>query len=252
MTHFHICFILSLFISSSFSIDVNNLGKSQIPILTAEICDKKPEIEEITLLSANITKIETNALHKCNRVVKIWLEDNLLTDLFSETFKNKPKLRELNLRRNRLEYLDEDVFDGLAALETLNLQCNKLIFFSSRHTQDLMLLKYLNIASNHLINLEINELLAKLPQLGFINYNGNDISCARHAVISAKINASGVGMGDAHCDGIRSVDLIESESPQYTAEPYFCMPDDKWDLRSTEVIARIDELKQRKKYETKK
>lgn len=244
-------FLLFLIINACSCIDIQHLGQSRqvIHILNTEICVNKSDIEHLRLWGAEIHTIETNALHSCTKLKNIWLEDNLLTVLRSETFKYKPHLVELNLRANKLEHLDEDVFDGLSALETLNLRCNKLVFFSPRHIQDLMVLKYLNLASNHLINLEINGLLDQLPQLGFISYNGNDISCSRHAVISSKINATGIVMGDLHCEELLNPDLIESTSSQYTYNPHYCMPDDKWDLRSTEVIARIDALK--KKYEKK-
>lgn len=251
MFPYHKIFLIILLIKSSYCIDVEHLEQSRqvIPILNAEICNKKPNIEQLRLWGAEIHTVESNALHKCTKLKNIWLEDNLLTVLRSGTFSHKPNLEELNFRANSLEYLDEDVFDGLSALETLNLRCNNLVFFSPRYVQDLMVLKYLNLASNHLINLEINGLLDKLPQLGFISYNGNDISCSRLAVISAKVNASNIVLGDLHCEDQRNSDLIESTSAQYSYYTHYCMPDDKWDLRSTEIITRIDDLK--KKYEKK-
>lgn len=242
--------LLLVLITSTYS---NNIQHSRqvrnvsLITLTDEVCTEDPDKETVSLQWGRIKDIEPKAFHKCTKMKHLWLDFNFLVVLHSGTFEHNPNLIEISLWKNELEYLDEDVFDGLHELETLNLRCNYLVYFSPRHVQDLLKLKFLNLASNRLINFEINGLLDKMPQLGLFSYNGNDISCSRHAIISAKVNASNIVLGDLHCEDKRHPDLIESTHPQYSPEPYFCMPDDKWDLMSSELIARIDNLK--KKYQ---
>lgn len=244
MLHFRLIILLIAFLGSiTLGLAEKNLVavRQEIPILSNEICTKKPHVDSLNLIDSGIMSIQEGALHSCTQVTKIWLEMNKLRILESGVFLSKPNLEEINLYKNELEWIDEDVFDGLTKLEALNLKCNKLLYFPPRFVRDLIVLKNLNLASNKLFDLEINGLMDKLPLLGFINFNGNDISCNRANIIISTTNSSKIILGGAHCEDVISPELtIVSTAFE---QPLYCLPDNKWEMHSAERQRKLNELK---------
>jgi len=74
-----------------------------------------------------------------------------------------PKLTKLLIGRNQIDEIDVDAFVYLSALEELDLSKNKLNFLPEGWTEFLVSLKYLDLSDNKFTSLESLSLTNTLP-----------------------------------------------------------------------------------------
>lgn len=100
---------------------------SMVKILTSDICDTFPEIEVFYANSVSLTKINTDALNKCTKLVELSISQNNLTDFPYEILSEKGNLRILWAYSNNFVDLDpQKIMQQLANLTTIYLNDNDI------------------------------------------------------------------------------------------------------------------------------
>lgn len=84
------------------------------------------KLSELSLPDNHIETIDVNLFETCSNLTKIILNNNNLTKIDGETFKNLPKLSTLSLNNNQIESIDEKAFEGCSNLTELYLHDNKI------------------------------------------------------------------------------------------------------------------------------
>jgi len=239
------------------AIDIDNLGQyptPYIPTLTNEICTRRPDIKHLRLWSSGIEVIADGALHSCRDVENIWMEQNHIKRLKSETFFNKDKLEEINLRNNGLEYIDEDVFHDLPKLESLVLNCNKLFHFNAEHVKNVPALTTIFLDGNQLLDINTEGIIRNAPMFSVITLNSTLIQCSRLIEIartldSAKMRLNGVGYCQSkylHTDLTLSKVYLSRFAAFFGTsnyQSYLCIPDDRYNAVASAAIANYEKLK---------
>ncbi|KAM9723032.1 toll-like receptor 21 [Menidia menidia] len=85
-----------------------------------------PNIKVLKLNINNIAFLDHKALKGLKRLETLRLDNNLLTDLYRDTFEDNINLKILNLRNNRISVIFKCTFINLRNLTTLDLGGNKI------------------------------------------------------------------------------------------------------------------------------
>lgn len=101
-----------------------------------------------------ITTIENNTFSQLTFLSSLSLEDNYISELYTDSFKGLKRLNSLILKNNKIEKIPQSIFADLQTLEFLDLSGNALTTLSSITFSGLTYLTKLNISHNNLKVLE--------------------------------------------------------------------------------------------------
>ena len=106
---------------------------------------------------------------------ELYLNDNKITSMHTDTFKNLSNLKVLDLSNNHLDLNNlSNVFQGLVKLENLNLNNNGITIIKNGPFKDLHELKNLYLSSNQLNLLESS--FDELANVCFLDLSWNKIA----------------------------------------------------------------------------
>ena len=101
-----------------------------------------------------LTKLDAGIFQGSNRIEKIDFESNLLTEC--NLFQGLGYLKEIDLRRNKMQKFELNVFKNMPVIETINLSNNELLELDANIFQDNLNLSLLDISQNKLKSLDSN------------------------------------------------------------------------------------------------
>lgn len=129
-----------------------------------------PQLQAVTLNSANIKTLAPNTFEKAVNLKDLHLKLNRIMKLTKSLFKNAEKLATLDLSSNDISNIEDESFNGLKNLRTLKLNGNRLKILKTQTFFGLESLEYLHLYSNKLDTIEPQALnLPKLTEFFFGN-----------------------------------------------------------------------------------
>lgn len=133
-----------------------------------QIFESFPNVEAVTLNSADIQFLVCNSFKNASNLKDLHLKLNKLTIVQENAFKNANKLEQLDLSGNEIMNIEDFGFQGLRHLRTLKLNGNQLKVLRNQTFFDLENLEYLHLYSNQLRTIETHALtLPKLTEIFF-------------------------------------------------------------------------------------
>ena len=120
-----------------------------------------------------LTKIPNNIPAN---VKKIYLNNNLITEVMGHTFQKHAECTKLRLDYNRLTEIRGDMWIGLKSLKSLFLRDNNIIRVEDSSFSDLPKLEGLYLENNKLTTLSVNTFFPNRPAKLGINLHGNPIN----------------------------------------------------------------------------
>lgn len=168
--------------------------ESTIPVLTSEICNKFPNVENIDLQNIKIEDILEDAFYNCKKVKSVLLNGNRLSKLLHSTFDNNQEIERLEMQYNQIRSIGNPAtqYHNLPKLKVLLLHKNYLKEFNSMLFRFSENLEVLNLASNDLFDIDEMDLLESFKHLSSIAYNDNQLSCHRVVQINGAFENAGV------------------------------------------------------------
>lgn len=155
-----------------------------------------PNLRELIIKNNQIYYLAPGCFHKNLQILN--LEHNYISDISQDIFNHLPKLKDLNLRHNKIKTIDQI---NLRSLEKLDLSHNEIDTIESEAFADVPKLKELNLGFNNLLwlsyrmfpeegsslvilqihankfsNLD-SDVIERLRNLREISYVGNPWSC---------------------------------------------------------------------------
>lgn len=159
---------------------------SKLQVLTPAICKAFPNLELLDLQDLGIEVVEVDAFVECTNLLSLALNDNKIE--LMPVLSTSSKLRYLYLENNRLRQIFDFQFASNPELLFLYLTNNNIDTFPPSAVQGLSRLLGLSLATNDLSDLVVSELLNNLPDLNYIEFNQNELACARVEEILEKFN----------------------------------------------------------------
>lgn len=147
--------------------------------LTVECGDASlQELQSLDLSFNELQKITENwALSKLRRLQHLFLQNNNISELNSETLAGLNSLRTLNLSYNSFDKLPDGLFSNARELREIHLQGNKLFQLSQSHFHRLEQLLILDLSSNQFTSHHIdNGTFAGLIRLIILNLSHNALT----------------------------------------------------------------------------
>ncbi|XP_055294987.1 platelet glycoprotein V-like [Sitodiplosis mosellana] len=138
------------------------------------IFDTFPQLEAVTLNSANIRTLAPNTFEKAINLKDLHLKLNKIMKLTKSLFKNAEKLQTLDLSGNEISSIDDESFNGLPNLRTLKLNGNRLKVLKTQTFSGLEGLEYLHLYSNKLDTIE-PQALNGIPKLTEVFFGNNHL-----------------------------------------------------------------------------
>lgn len=148
-------------------------------ILTNQFCN---ENENITIFYANrkgIDEVMVEAFDNCEKAREIFLQENSIKKLESDTFNTNNNVEAIYLDHNELTSIPEGLFDSLGSLKRLTLASNQLKEIEVGIFKGLESLEELYLHNNALTDLDEKQLLSNLPNLREISLRNNQFNCVR-------------------------------------------------------------------------
>ncbi|CAD7090425.1 unnamed protein product [Hermetia illucens] len=132
------------------------------------------DLESLHLASSSLNQIPNNFFSDLKKLRRLDLVQNHL-HLTKDIFISLGQLHSLELRSNRLQYLDPGIFRNQKQMEDLSLRGNKLKNLSKNTFIGASSVTYLDLSGNELTTLEY-DVFQLLPNLHFIDLSWNNFS----------------------------------------------------------------------------
>ncbi|KAF6716595.1 Toll-like receptor 13 [Oryzias melastigma] len=149
-----------------------------------------PNIKTLQLNINSIAFFDHHALKGLKKLHELRLDNNLLTDLFNDTFANTYNLKILNLRNNRISVIFNGTFHYLKKLTILDLGGNKITQFQAGGFDGLTNLSKLYLDGNNLKQIDTSFYYAFQDTLQVLDLNSNKIRFLRDDKSSPFMNFS--------------------------------------------------------------
>ncbi|KAF2892622.1 hypothetical protein ILUMI_13549 [Ignelater luminosus] len=136
----------------------------KLSIINCNIKNVKPgafyglnNLEYLNLKGSGIIP-EDNSFSKTTEMLFLQLEDNNITEITADTFRNLQKLGQLLLDHNKLSYLGNNVFKGFDRLEIISLSSNYIKEIDEDAFYHLGTLRMFYLSNNILTNIPVINL----------------------------------------------------------------------------------------------
>ncbi|XP_072202989.1 uncharacterized protein [Excalfactoria chinensis] len=134
-----------------------------------------PALQVLWLNINSLVWLDKQALWGLHNLTELRLDNNLLTDLYSNSFAHLCSLRTLNLRNNHVSVLFAGVFQGLSKLQTLDLGGNNLRHLAPQSLQGLPKLRRLYLDRNRLLEVSSSVFAPVQTTLGVLDLRANNL-----------------------------------------------------------------------------
>ncbi|XP_063708029.1 slit homolog 3 protein-like [Culicoides brevitarsis] len=222
------------------------LSSSTVSTLTSDICDAFPNLEELDLTGVSLKSIQKGALSSCKKLRDIRLQNNLLSQLDNDLFRENKLLSSIDLSNNKLKWIPEDLFNGLSNLLMIDLNANEISRLPSKIFDGLKSMETLFVGYNPLLSLEVEKFKEKMPQLANLIFLDVDLSCDRMKEIKDFCEANSINMevnDNPHSDRVRS-NTVSSilyktiHDPHYVEDVWHVEREIRWKCLSNEQHER--------------
>lgn len=155
---------LEKYAASDLRVALRHIGLSLRQATFKPVCARTPEIKSAIeeALHHPCEEIDEDRVSRLDRVVVVGKH---LKRVENGDFSGMPKLQQVHLENNDLEYLPEDIFAGLFDLWVVNVSGNRLTELPTRLFADSPSLRVVNISQNRIKSLP-EGLFARLEQKG--------------------------------------------------------------------------------------
>lgn len=136
--------------------------------LTNDTCLVFPSLQSLHINEVMLEVILPNALTNCSLLTRFSAVENQLLQISAGTFTQNPQLDTLLLQENNISIIDPNVFDNTDNLRILDLMQNRLQRFPDVELSYMNKLNMLILISQYIKELNIEEILTKMPNLEFI------------------------------------------------------------------------------------
>ncbi|KAF2896129.1 hypothetical protein ILUMI_10042 [Ignelater luminosus] len=145
---------------------------------TFKAVSSETSLRSLFFKNNRITTIENNTFSQLAYLSTLTLEDNYISELYTDSFKGLKRLSNLYLKNNKIEKIPQSIFADLQTLEFLDLSDNFLTTLSSNTFSGLTFLTKLNISHNNLKVLDDVHLfpLGRLMSLDISNNKLKDLN----------------------------------------------------------------------------
>ncbi|KAJ7304001.1 hypothetical protein JRQ81_011519 [Phrynocephalus forsythii] len=134
-----------------------------------------PNLQTLHLNINTIAYLDKKALRGLRHLVELRLDNNLLTDIYTENFDDLSSLRTLNFRNNHISVLFPGVFKKLGSLHILDLGGNNIHRLTNGSFEGLQNLQNLYLDGNHIENIHYSMFSAVERTLKVLDLRGNKI-----------------------------------------------------------------------------
>lgn len=155
------------------------IANSVIPILSGDICETFPNLQQLNVQAQGVESLEPNAFAACGNLEVLYLNNNSIAALPPRVFHSAVNLRSLFLYNNSISTIDEQQFSANVELTELHLDHNLLTHFPVQAVANLQQLVVLFLENNDLFDLDVATLTSLLPDLQNLLINYNLIPCRR-------------------------------------------------------------------------
>ncbi|TSZ83251.1 Toll-like receptor 13 [Bagarius yarrelli] len=132
--------------------------------------------------------LNRKALHGLKDLITLRLDNNLLTDLYNESFEDLHRLQKLNLRNNKISVIFDNTFYSLSNLSILDLGGNMITHLMPLAFAGLDSLNNLYLDRNRLVEID-GQLIGSLHRtLNVLDLHGNFIHYMTEHVFSPFVN----------------------------------------------------------------
>jgi len=152
---------------------------SHVEVLSRDICDHFENLELLDIERSSLHEIDVDAFENCANLQSLVLTSNQLEKLDANLFDSLANLRYLYLDGNHLRSIGENQFVGTPELLFLYLQDNQISQFPAEALKPLSKLMALSFHTNELSDFDAAGIIATVPNLFFIEFNNNPLSCTR-------------------------------------------------------------------------
>lgn len=185
---------------------VLNLSDNKLKVLSKEQFIDQQYLKELYLAKNNLETIFYDTFLNCTKLeildlsfneilslsekvslnpslVKLFLYNNKIKNISSETLTELNNLEVLNLANNELNFISDNLFRRLIKLEELDLQGNEIAALPKRVFEGLIHLQMLNISENPITSLDI-ELFRSNLDLNTLETRNTQISHLRAGLLA--------------------------------------------------------------------
>lgn len=132
---------------------------------TNDTCVVFPSLQSLHITEVMLEVILPNALTNCSLLTRFSAVENQLLQINAGTFTQNPQLDTLVLQQNNISIIDPNAFDNTDNLRILDLMHNRLQRFPDVELSYMNKLNMLILISDYIKELNIEEILTKMPNL---------------------------------------------------------------------------------------
>ncbi|KAI7790483.1 carboxypeptidase N subunit 2 [Triplophysa rosa] len=149
--------------------------------------DHLVELQELEISgNDHLFTFEVQTFNKLTNLTRLFLNNNMISVLYSVMFDSLQKLETLQLRGNNLSYLPNLLFRNMHKLQELDLSFNRISFLSSDVFQNNSLLRVFSMQGNMITELPL-EIFAHLNSLEELNFQNNNIANLEHGMFPTSL-----------------------------------------------------------------
>lgn len=171
---------------------------NEISFLPADIFQQTVKLQDLNLGGNDLTYIESSVFRNLDHLDVLNLANNWFTHV--PNIGRLPSVTVLNLSHNNITRLDEREFAGVPALRELNLKGNVIEVIARKAFEGLNMLATLNIESNKLRDVNVDDIMACLPDLQSVRLRANDFRCETLQLIIEKLQAHDVAVPEGFAE----------------------------------------------------
>lgn len=160
------------------------LKDSYVEVLTDDICKGSSFIKFINAPNVRMSIIEENALQLCTDLEVVVLTKNSIETLPRGIFASNKNLMVVDLDFNKLSNIDADLFKSQTKLKILDFAFNQITDASFiENIPESNSLTAILLSNNSLFDINLQDLVAKFPNLNEIHLSHNKFWCDRQKTI---------------------------------------------------------------------
>ncbi|XP_063697914.1 protein artichoke-like [Culicoides brevitarsis] len=195
---------------------------STIPVFTNVLCKTFPNFDYLLMEAIKVQEVTEDAFHDCSSLKELHMGTNLIRKLHPNTFLFSKNLEVLGISRNKIMEFDDKIFSEMTNLQQLSAGVNNLTSFSPELVKHNSKLTRLSLSSNDLSDLNVEQIVEYLPNLKFLDWQANEVSCSRAVDANNFLAAKGISFSGGIADKIRYY-------PTGTVfNNFVCNPDTSW------------------------
>lgn len=160
---------------------------SHLKEVSCKAFDHLVEVHELEISgNYHLFAFKVQTFNKLTNLTRLFLNNNMISVLYSGMFDSLQKLETLQLRGNSLSYLPSLIFQNMQKLQELDLSFNNISSLSGNVFQNNSLLRVFLMQGNMISDLPV-EIFAHVNSLEELNFQNNHITKLEHGVFPTSL-----------------------------------------------------------------